>query len=641
MNSEIQELLAESRTQERAGRLAEAMRLAEQALERARTQDDKEGSCGALVHMAVVHIRLGHHDQASQLAIEALSFAARIPDSARAFNVLGSCAAETNDLVKAEAMWRHCADLSRQIGFQEGLLLALHNLADAVFMPRGQFDLAIETEQESYRIGADLETSSTINFGFPLTSAYLYQIMGRRAEARASLKELEQFSHWRARAVHLIISARLALDEDNLAEASELLRQARNRAERIGYPQLDCWLRVTLSRLHRLQGDGAAARAWADDALAVARRAGYRLMEGESLIVRAEADRVLVDLAATESDLQAALAVLTPLGAAYHVTLATFLLAALYHHQRRPEAESIWLDAAQQITFGGYEFLLERERALAFPLVSHYAHSPDAQVRAATEKLLERLARVPPLPLHIIGLGRFEVLQGHRRIPERAWQRRKTGELFRFLLLQPRHSAASDVIQESLWSNHPSSSAQLLFNATSALRRALEPDLPVKFPSRYLEVETERVTLHLPPGSTVDFEQFDHEMARAISANDSQALTRAIDSYTDDLFPLDRYSDWATVRREHLAQLYLRGLLTIAQIHFAANQPREALDACHRILAREPWQEDAVLVGMRACLALNDRPAALRLYGDLKHILRRDLELAPRADLTALADSLK
>jgi len=37
--------------------------------------------------------------------------------------------------------------------------------------------------------------------------------------------------------------------------------------------------------------------------------------------------------------------------------------------------------------------------------------------------------------------------------------------------------------------------------ATSALRHALEPDLPDKFPSRYLEVEGGQVTLHLPPGS--------------------------------------------------------------------------------------------------------------------------------------------
>lgn len=639
MDPQIQEHLAESRAQERAGHLAEAMRRAEQALELARARGDREGRCGGLVHVAVVHCRLGHYDEASRLATQALTFADRTDDSARAYNVLGGCAAETDDLAQAEELFRRCADLSRQIGFQEGLLLALHNLGGEVYRRRGQFNLALEAEEESQRIG--LAISSAINFGFPLTSAYLYQIMGRRQEARAALTDLQRFPHWRAQAAFLVISARLALDEDDLTTASELLQNARAHAEPIGYPQLDGWLRVTLSRLHCLQGDGAAARAWAEDALAITRRVGDRLMEGEALIARAEAGRVLDELAAVETDLQAAINLLVPLGAAYHVALATFLLAALYYQRQRPEAESVWLDAAQRITRGGYEFLLERERSLAFPLVSHYARSPNPQVRAATEQLLECLARVPPLPLRIVGLGRFEVVQGHRRIPDRVWQRRKTGELFRFLLLQPRYSAARDVIQESLWPHHVSSSAQLLFNATSGLRRALEPDLPDKFPSRYLEVETERVTLHLPSGSMVDFERFDHETARALSANDLQALTRAVDLYADDLFPLDRYADWAAVRRAHLAQLYLRGWLSIARLYVTSHQPHEALDVCHRILAREPWQEDAVLVGMGACLALHDRPGALRLYRDLEQTLRRDLGLAPRTDLTALAGTLK
>lgn len=639
MDSQISELLAESRARERAGKLAEALRWAEQALELARASDDKEGMCGGLEHIAVVHARLGHYDEASRLATEALRFADRIPDSARAYNVLGGCAAETHDFATAEEMFRRCADVSRQIGFQEGLLLASHNLAEDVYIQRGQFQLALEAEQEAYRIGLEIE--SPINVGLPMNRAYLYQIMGRRDEARAALAELKHLTHWRAQVVYLIIAARLALDEDDLATASELLRNARAVAERVGHPRTDCWLRGTLSRLYRLQDDGATARAWADDALAIARRADYRLMEGESLIVRAEAERALGDLAAAESNLRAALQVLIPLGAAYHVALGTFLLAALYQPAQRAEAEPVWLDAAQQITRGGYEFLLERERALAFPLVTHYARSQNGTVRAATEKLLERLARVPPLPLHIAGLGRFEVRQGNRAIAGRAWEGRKAGELFRYLLLQPQKTASRDVIQEWLWPKHTSSTAQLLFNATSALRRVLEPGLPDKFPSRYLTVEAEQVALYLPPGSTVDFEQFEREMPGAVSGHNAQQLIQIIHLYADDLFPLDRYANWATIHRERLAQLYLRGLLALAQIQLTAGQAHEALDAIRRILAREPWQEEAALVGMRACLTLNNRPGALRLYRDLRDSLRRELDISPRADLTALADSLQ
>jgi DNA-binding SARP family transcriptional activator len=65
-----------------------------------------------------------------------------------------------------------------------------------------------------------------------------------------------------------------------------------------------------------------------------------------------------------------------------------------------------------------------------------------------------------------------------------------------------------------------------------------------------------------------------------------------------------------------------------------------ALDACRAILVDDAWNEEAVLLGMRACLALNDRPTALRLYRSLEAALRHELGLSPRPDLRALADSL-
>jgi hypothetical protein len=87
----------------------------------------------------------------------------------------------------------------------------------------------------------------------------------------------------------------------------------------------------------------------------------------------------------------------------------------------------------------------------------------------------------------------------------------KAGEVFRFLLLQPEHAAAREAVLEALWPDQDAAAAHTqLHQATSALRRLLEPDLPDKFPSRYLEVGAQRLALRLPPGSTrdwVDFEQ--------------------------------------------------------------------------------------------------------------------------------------
>ncbi len=57
-------------------------------------------------------------------------------------------------------------------------------------------------------------------------------------------------------------------------------------------------------------------------------------------------------------------------------------------------------------------------------------------------------------------------------------------------------------------------------------------------------------------------------------------------------------------------------------------------------MAIEPWQESTVQIGMNACLALNDRAGAIRLYRTMEHRLRDDLGVAPQAALRDFFRSL-
>jgi DNA-binding SARP family transcriptional activator len=176
----------------------------------------------------------------------------------------------------------------------------------------------------------------------------------------------------------------------------------------------------------------------------------------------------------------------------------------------------------------------------------------------------------------------------------------------------------------------------------------LEPDLPVKFPSRYLTFEGQQIELRLPPGSRVDFEEFERSLrevataapGRPIPEADRQAVIDALALYRDDLFPEDRYAAWAAAPRERLAELRQRGQLALAASWLAAGDAHGTLAACRAVLVDDAWNEEAVLLGMRACLALNDRPAAMRLYRELEAALRLELGLSPRPDVRALAETL-
>jgi len=443
-------------------------------------------------------------------------------------------------------------------------------------------------------------------------------------------------------AAYYLLWARLAIDEGEPEQAKEYLRLGLRVANRIGVMDLNLLIRLEYSRYHRIRNEAPVARTWADDALNLAQHYGSLYFTGMALIERAQANWNSSDPQAAFADLQEAYNNLEPLRAAYELTRARFLCALWRKQINHPEAEATWAEAARQIIHHGYAFLLEKEQEVAFPLVAAYVRSKNPQVRGITEDLLRHLANVPPPPLRIITLGQFAVWKGRKRVADQAWNRRKAGELFRYLLLQPNRAAGREVIIEALWPDNESGSPEdLLHQATSALRHALEPDLPDKFPSRYVKVEGEHIALQLSPGSIVDFEHFERALPLAIQTHNVDQLQKVLNQYSGDLFPSDRYSDWSVDRRQSLAELRQHGLLALAQAYFDQKQFFEVVNCCRQILHADSWNEDAVLLAMKAYAGMQNTPHALQIYLNLEKTLQEELGIIPRSDLRDLAVQLR
>ena len=511
----------------------------------------------------------------------------------------------------------------------------MHGLGQGVYLPRGQFDLALAAEQEVWRIAQDEAWHSWRPF--PLTTiAWVYQLTQRAPLARETLRQLSAIitPNTLHQGYHDYLLASVDQDEGDAVDAQVRLIQARSVAEAIGEPGLAVLVRLGLSRYERAAHHNAAAQQWAADAVDRATRSGYQHLHGLSLIERARSAWLLDNPSAAEADLRAAIDVLTPLQTNFDLTRAYLLLAALVQQRAGGDAKALWLEAISRIVSGDYAFLLEQERSVAFPLLAHYLTDKDPAVSSLSATLLNQLGRVPPPPLHIVTLGKFEVMQRGQAIEKSAWNQRKAGELFRLLLISAGHTLTRDEIIETLWPDKPMTQAQPLFHrATSQLRRVLEPDLPDKFPSRYLEVDEGRVTLRLSIGSTIDFEEFEQRVS-------AEHWLDALALFGGDLFPADRYADWAAAPRERLTQLAVQALLAQAQLDLEAAQFDRALELARRVIVIEPWHEQAVLIAMRASLAQNDRPGAARLYHTLEQTLRADLGLAPMPELRALHQTL-
>jgi DNA-binding SARP family transcriptional activator len=626
----IGKLIDDSIALELSGQEGAAIKHAQLALELATTENNPEQLAHTRIRLGDLHYRMGHFEEAKDLGEQALAQAGfKSHIRVDAYILLGNCSMEVGSLEGAEMYYHAAADLSRQIGYDNALMSALHDLGACVYALRGQFDLAFASEEEAFRIGC--KVNSPLMPSVLISMCFDCLLTGQHQRSRELLEQLMPLieENYRYYGYSMLLNAYLAQAEGELTIAMDYYNRARPVAETTGDLGLNVFLRTGLSACHQIIGNYSTAYSWADDAVTWARRLGTRRLLGRALIERANSAWKIGDLVAAESDLRLAIQDLRSRQQAYDLARTLLLLAALLQNLSRPEAEAMYLEAITLILSGGFVYLLERERSRTFPLIAQYLNRNDASMQAINNRLLDRFLSVPPPPLRIITLGRFDVYCLGILIPNTAW-RRQAGELFRLLLVSSGRTLSREQIINNLWPDKAPSTTRLNFHqATSSLRRALEPDLPDKFPSRYLIVEEGQVSLYLPEGSQVDYEAFEGHVH-------AQEWDEALHLYQGEPFVKDRYHDWASWKREELIQLELKALLGSAYKDLVADNPDLALRHCLRVLKEEPWNEQAVLLGMEANLKMKNRPAALQLYDDLEACLRAEFDISPMTELTRL-----
>jgi DNA-binding SARP family transcriptional activator len=199
------------------------------------------------------------------------------------------------------------------------------------------------------------------------------------------------------------------------------------------------------------------------------------------------------------------------------------------------------------------------------------------------------------------------------------------------LLSTPGYSLSAEAVAEAMCpEKDPCAAVDFYHHAISALRRLLEPDIPNRrFSCRYLEVSEERVTLVVPPASTIDFLDFEQHVQH-------KDWEKAIDIYHGEYLPMYSYSEWTIALREHYSDLYEQALLAQAMVALQKGNPATCLDISRRALLQNPWQEQAVEMGMRAAMELGDRVTAIKLYQRLGKKLEKELGIAPQNELQEL-----
>lgn len=612
---------------------------AQSNLKNARSNGNSDDICSALLQLAHLHFRQGHYQQTRSFVNEVVEIT--VDDSIAkcdAFRILGNCAAEMGEPAAAEEYYHQAISLARQLDYRYALYKCLHSLATNIYWPCGQFDLCLAAAKEALAQAQVLQLGEEL--WFPLSDiAWTYWSTGQSILANQIADQMQSIVSPGSLGdgfTCCLRAGQIDISSENLSRVLPLYERARSVAEATGDPGLNMEVRIGLCRTFRQIHDFPPALVWAEDAVAVSTRMNYRQFQGIALIERGRTYLSMEIYSKAESDFRAALELSLKLRANFDLTRATLYLAVILSANEQSEAADCWLKAVHLIQDFGYGFLIEQERTLLLPWIAGTLNSHDPILAKTSSMLFDQLIRTPPSPLYVKTLGRFTLQIGSNMVKKEILRQRRAGELLVLILSKPGYTVSAEQVSEALCPEKDTcASVDFYHHATSALRHLLEPDLPDRrFPCRYLEVNDERVSLLLPQGSTIDFQEF-------INAVQKKQWQRAIDLYQGEFLPSFRYAEWTIAIRQHLSDAYEDAMFALAEFHLQAHNPLACLEISKKILLIDSWQERAVELGMRAAAEIGERMTALKMYQRLEKILKLELGIMPQISLQNLYLELK
>jgi DNA-binding SARP family transcriptional activator len=237
-------------------------------------------------------------------------------------------------------------------------------------------------------------------------------------------------------------------------------------------------------------------------------------------------------------------------------------------------------------------------------------------------------------------LGKLRAQQGDRAIDH--FRTQKAEALFGYLAYHGQREHPRDGLIELFWPEcQPSAGRNSLSKELSELRKQLEPP---GTPSGSVLVKSNSFVWLNPEAVSVDFTAFLGSLNAAeratVSTERLRLLHLAVEQYRGELLT-GLYDDWILEARRWLAGKHLAALRDLVALAEAAGDLRTAIDFAHRCVEADPAEEESHCGLMRLYLADGRADAALRQYGDLQRVLRRELDIVPSEAVQLLAEQIE
>ncbi|GBD08109.1 Serine/threonine-protein kinase PknK [Candidatus Thermoflexus japonica] len=312
-----------------------------------------------------------------------------------------------------------------------------------------------------------------------------------------------------------------------------------------------------------------------------------------------------------------------------------------------PALQGLLRDPRERVRRAAARALAATREEAAMPLLYEALNRErHPTVRQTLENALQFLESLPPPPLEIRLLGRFEVRRGGQLLPESIWPRPAVARLLQYFALHRRRWLPRERILEDLWPERDPEDAEEIFRRLfSWLHQVLEPAMRPKGPFRYFAIEGEALRFDPHDVVEVDVERMETEIRQALAARpmSREAWTRLAGRLEGWplLLPGFPYEAWLIPHQERWRSLRTEAAQALAEDALVLQELDAAIRWAERAVEEAPWLEEGYHVLMRAWARQGQRARALRIYEQAVEALRRELQAAPSPLTRWLAERLR
>lgn len=559
-----------------SGQIEEAVQYLHQAHAVYRSLGDRQNMAQVTMEMGVAHVNTGRYHQASEDYRQTLDYwrdAHNPVGQANTLNNLGVLNHLLGEYKQAAQLFEETLELARQHGFKRIEAFAFTGVGD-LYADLDAGTAALDAYQKAREIA---------------------QPMGNRF----LLLYLE------------LAEATLARKAGDFSRASERLAAAWNRLPQGGASSEHGYFALAQGQLSLSTGAAEEAAGQLQEAI--------RCFDNGGQVV--EAARAYLCLAAAWH-------------AAGQLDQARTAVREALRRAAKLESQHVLVVTAQQVKTVLEADQEDPEVQQQVERLQRQVQSFETHLSSIRRSLRKHTSSVPfaPPKITIRALGRAQVELDGKPVTVPEWLNQKRVREFFFTLLSRPEGMTKEEIGLMFWPD--SSTAQLkqqFKNLIYRLRYALGQDVVLFDEYRYwfnrgLDYE-------------YDVETFLNQLSKAEAAEDPgekiAAFRAAVDTYRGSYF-VEAEGNWVWQEREHLREMHLDALLSLARLHLHIGEYKQTLEYCQRIQLIDDCLEEAYRLAMEAHHHSGNRGGVKRQFERCRQALLREINASPSDQTVSL-----